>query len=163
MSTQIHPQPQVSSFHQQPSFNYNAPSFTAPSLGQTLPDHMRSVQMSNATGLTDPHSLYRQVFNRDLNFFLYVLDHTDPPFLLKLHVSFLNEQEMSMLDIKGSALSMITAANGRENMSEIVIEQKILVFKRQAKIFIRILQSRERAKKLFEVLYRQFDLPLYDF
>jgi len=68
-----------------------------------------------------------------------------------------------MLDIKGSALSMITAANGRENMSEIVIEQKILVFKRQAKIFIRILQSRERAKKLFEVLYRQFDLPLYDF
>lgn len=36
---------------------------------------------------TDPNSLYRQVFNRDLNFFLYVIDKTEPPYVIKLHVT----------------------------------------------------------------------------
>ena len=43
---------------------------------------------------TDPNSLYRQVFNRDLNFFLYVIDHTSPPYNLKLHISTKSNSEM---------------------------------------------------------------------
>ena len=62
------------------------------------------------------------MFNRDLNFFLYVLDHTEPPFLIKLHVTFLNEQEMSMLDIKGSVLRSIISANGNGSMEDIVVD-----------------------------------------
>ena len=31
-------------------------------------------------GMTNPDSLYRQVFNRDINFFLYVIEKTEPPY-----------------------------------------------------------------------------------
>ena len=35
---------------------------------------------------TDQNSVYRQVFNRDLSFFLYVIDQVDLPILIKLHI-----------------------------------------------------------------------------
>jgi len=44
---------------------------------------------------TDPNSLYRTVFSRDLDFFLYVFDHTDSPFQIKLHIDLKSPNEVT--------------------------------------------------------------------
>ena len=57
--------------------------------------------------MSDPHSLYRQVFNRDLDFFLFVIDNTPAPFHIKLHITTLYPDEVSSLDVVESVLKFI--------------------------------------------------------
>lgn len=37
-------------------------------------------------GCTDPNSLYRKLYNRDLAFFQWVIDREQGPILIKIHV-----------------------------------------------------------------------------
>ena len=54
----------------------------------------------NAIVKTDPNSVYRQVFNRDLSFFLFVIDNTEPPYYIKLHITTLVPNELTDQQIK---------------------------------------------------------------
>ena len=75
------------------------------------------------TVMTDPYSLYRQVFSKDLNFFMYVLDNSPPPFEIKLHITSLVPFEFSELDIKQNVLNFIQKPEyGFWNSKEISLE-----------------------------------------
>ena len=54
--------------------------------------------------MTDPNSLYRQVFSRDLSFFLYVIENVNTPISIKLHVNTLDSNELTDSDIHRSIL-----------------------------------------------------------
>ena len=54
--------------------------------------------------MTDPNSLYRQVFSRDLSFFLYVIENVNTPISIKLHVNTLDSNELTDSDVHRSIL-----------------------------------------------------------
>ena len=56
---------------------------------------------------TDPNSVYRQVFNRDLSFFLFVIDNTEPPYFIKLHVTTLLPNEVTEEEVVASITRFI--------------------------------------------------------
>lgn len=58
-----------------------------------MPNRFGSDQ--NAIVKTDPNSVYRQVFNRDLSFFLFVIDNIDPPIHIKLHLTTVVPNELT--------------------------------------------------------------------
>ena len=57
--------------------------------------------------LTHPSSLYRKLFNRSLEFFLWVLEHSKPPYVVKLHVLALSLKEIKMPSMRRSIDSLV--------------------------------------------------------
>ena len=47
---------------------------------------MKHGSESNVLVKTDPNSVYRQVFNNDPMFYVYVIDKTEPPYCIKVHI-----------------------------------------------------------------------------
>jgi len=89
--------------------------------------------------MTDPNSLYRQVFSRDLSFFLYVIDHVNTPISIKLHVNTLNSNELADQDIHRSILYNIQRPEfGFWNSNDIAVEIKQFPNKNQIKIFLKV-------------------------
>ena len=63
--------------------------------------------MLNTNTLTDPNSLYRKLYNSNLDFFLWVLDVEKPPFSFKLHVQAQTPRELKMVQVKRSVQALI--------------------------------------------------------
>lgn len=62
---------------------------------QRMPTPNKFGSDQNAMVKTDPNSVYRQVFNRDLSFFLFVIDNIDPPIHIKLHLTTVVQHELT--------------------------------------------------------------------
>lgn len=104
---------------------------------------------------TDPNSIYRQVFNRDLKFFLYVIDNSELPIHMKLHVQTQSPGELSDSAVKLSLLKTIQKQEfGYWTSAEIATEVKQFPRKNQIKVFLKVFKEKDKAKKLFSFLYK---------
>lgn len=65
--------------------------------------------------LTDPNSIYRKLYNRNMEFFLWVLEREPSPFVFKLHVQALNKNEIKVPMVKRSVQALIPSATGKKN------------------------------------------------
>ena len=58
--------------------------------------------------MTDPNSIYRKLYNRDLQFFLWVIEkQANAPYLFKLHLQANNKNEMKPNTVKRSIKALI--------------------------------------------------------
>lgn len=57
--------------------------------------------------MTDPNSIYRKLYNRNMEFFLWVIEREPSPFIFKLHIQALNKNEMKVNTVKRSVQAMI--------------------------------------------------------
>jgi hypothetical protein len=148
----------------------------------------------NAMIKTDPNSVYRQVFNRDLSFFLFVIERIDPPIHIKLHLTTLVPNELTDAEVIHSMRvylksiddmrlgphrqqiqqqqvdnQVLSPANDgphertSDPSTQTSIEVKQFSNKQQIKIFIKLYDGdKERAKLLFQKLYKASEIPIYD-
>lgn len=79
------------------------------SLSQTIANGPKSCEDDNNSEarlpsgiLTDPNSIYRKLYNRNMEFFLWVLEKEPAPFIFKLHVQAQNKSEMKVNQVKRS-------------------------------------------------------------
>ena len=61
--------------------------------------------------MTDPNSIYRKLYNRDLDFFLWCIEkQSKAPYLFKLHIQSYNKNEMKVPTVKRSVQALIPHA-----------------------------------------------------
>lgn len=63
--------------------------------------------------MTDPNSIYRKLYNRNLEFFLWVIATEPAPFFFKLHVQALTKTEMKPSMVKRSVQALVPNATGK--------------------------------------------------
>lgn len=112
---------------------------------------------------TDQNSIYRQVFNRDTKFFLYVIDNTEPPYVIKLHIANYDINEISKYEIKQSLNEYVIAKTKMPQVpKDMVIEIKQYPLKSQLKVFIRFYKSKDVARTIFKSLHKEKEFSFYD-
>ena len=52
--------------------------------------------------MTDPNSIYRKLYNRNMEFFLWILAKEAAPYVLKLHVQARHKHDMKVVQVKRS-------------------------------------------------------------
>ena len=57
--------------------------------------------------MTDPNSIYRKLYNRSLDFFLWVIDSEPAPYVFKLHIQANHKSEMKVNTVKRSVQALI--------------------------------------------------------
>lgn len=83
--------------------------------------------------LTDPNSLYRKLYNRSLEFFLWVIDHEEPPYTFKLHVQALSAKEIKIPMVKRSIEFLIPVSPSKPK-----IDIQFFTKKKQFKAFVEV-------------------------
>lgn len=58
--------------------------------------------------MTDPNSIYRKLYNRNMDFFLWILEREPAPFVIKLHLQARNKNDMKVAMVKNSILALIS-------------------------------------------------------
>lgn len=58
--------------------------------------------------MTDPNSIYRKLYNRNMDFFLWILEREQAPFVLKLHVQAKNKKDMNVAMVKRSIQALVS-------------------------------------------------------
>lgn len=106
--------------------------------------------------LTDPNSLYRKLYNRSLDFFLWVIDQEAPPYKFKLHIQAQTANELKVHQVKRSIEFLVPI-----DSCEPRIEVRFFSQKRQFKAFVEIDQA-EAAKDFFSSTYRARQLTILD-
>jgi hypothetical protein len=61
-----------------------------------------------AWAMTDPNSIYRKLYNRNMDFFLWILEREQAPFVLKLHVQAKNKKDMNVPMVKRSIQALVS-------------------------------------------------------
>ena len=54
-----------------------------------------SSQVSDESTLTNPNSIYRKYYNRNLKFFIWIIQREDPPYIFKIHIQAKNNKEIN--------------------------------------------------------------------
>lgn len=58
--------------------------------------------------MTDPNSIYRKLYNRNMDFFLWILEREQAPFVFKLHVQAKNKKDMNVAMVKRSIQALVS-------------------------------------------------------
>ncbi len=98
---------------------------------------------------TDPNSIYRQKYSKDLNFFLWAIDRFEHPIQFKMHLAY--SKKPQYISDKQFQHSTVAYIQEKVNIprSEIGMEIKRYTRKNQIKIFLTLSCSREQAKEVF--------------
>lgn len=104
--------------------------------------------------LTDPNSLYRKLYNRSLDFFLWAIDQESAPYKFKLHVQALNSKELKVPIIKRSLEFLMPVCKPKPNIDVQFFTRKI-----QFKIFISM-NDKHAAKEFFAKMFTAKSLPI---
>jgi hypothetical protein len=52
-------------------------------------------QPSDESSMTNPHSIYRKYYNQSLQFFMWIIQKEEPPFIFKIHIQAKNKAELN--------------------------------------------------------------------
>ena len=58
--------------------------------------------------MTDPNSIYRKLYNRSMDFFLWILEREPAPYVFKLHVQALHKKDMTLAMVKRSIQALVS-------------------------------------------------------
>lgn len=61
-----------------------------------------------AGAMTDPNSIYRKLYNRSMDFFLWILEREPAPYVFKLHVQALHKKDMTLAMVKRSIQALVS-------------------------------------------------------
>jgi hypothetical protein len=86
------------------------------------------------TVVTDPNSLYRKLYNRSLDFFLWVIDVEQLPYTFKLHVQALSKNEIKPQMVKRSIEFLIPPSLTSKPKVDVQFFSK----KKQFKVFVEL-------------------------
>jgi hypothetical protein len=100
--------------------------------------------------------LYRKLYNRSLDFFLWVIDYESPPYKFKLHVQANTNSELKIPAIKRSIEFLIPVAASKPR-----VDVQFFHKKKQFKIFIEVYESRV-AKEFFQRTFSAKTLTIVD-
>ena len=109
------------------------------------------------TVVTDPNSLYRKLYNRSLDFFLWVIDVEQPPYTFKLHVQSLSKNEIKPIMVKRSIEFLIPPSLTSKPKVDVQFFSK----KKQFKVFVDIYEK-AIAKQFFRKVFSSKTLWLLD-
>lgn len=106
--------------------------------------------------MTDPNSLYRKLYNRSLDFFLWAIDQESPPYKFKLHIQAQNAKELKVPQLKRSIELLIPVAAKKPK-----IDVQFFTRKNQFKAFISISEA-HAAKEFFSGVFTAKTLRIVD-
>lgn len=72
--------------------------------------------------MTDPNSLYRKLFNRDVNFFLWVIEREKGPILIKIHVQANSQRELKQTHIRRSVMALLPVSARKDKNIKIQVQ-----------------------------------------
>ena len=69
--------------------------------------------------LTDPNSIYRKLYNRSLEFFLWVIDKEPAPYVFKLHVQAETQKEIKVNTVRRSVQALIPRSQNNKKPAKV--------------------------------------------
>ena len=114
--------------------------------------------------LTDPNSIYRKLYNRNVDFFLWCIEQESAPYTFKLHVQGLNKNDMKVPMVKRSVQALIPhqPSGGPSKKSSLPkIQVQFFSKKKQFKVFVEFSDTKS-AKQFFVKTFAMKNLPILD-
>ena len=96
--------------------SFTTETYKAPKKESALSNHHYSDKVASNSkklppmdAMTDPNSIYRKLYNRDMDFFLWVLEKQNKaPYVFKLHLQANSKNEMKVPTVKRSIKALIS-------------------------------------------------------
>ena len=114
---------------------------------------------------TDPNSIYRKLYNRNMDFFLWILDREPAPYTFKLHVQAQTKNEMKVAIVKRSVQSLIpqhaTSNSAAKKTAAPKVQAQYFTKKKQFKVFVEFSDSKQ-AQQFFMKTFVMKTLPILD-
>eukprot|EP00347_Sterkiella_histriomuscorum_P013453 403364654 len=127
--------------------------------GQFANKKIRSSAASEESALTNPNSLYRKMYNKNLKFFLWVIENEQPPYIFKMHVQAHSSNDINTQLIQQAIKTQFTKVVGHDVIKS--IDVRSFPQKNQFKIFIEI-EDKQDAQKYFKKIFKQPKLTFYN-
>ena len=93
--------------------------------------------------LTDPNSIYRKLYNRSMEFFLWVIDREPAPYIFKLHVQALSKNEMKTSTVKRSVQALIPPGGSAKKVTPAKVQVQFFSKKKQFKVFVEVHDAKQ--------------------
>ena len=115
-----------------------------------------------AGAMTDPNSLYRKLYNRNMDFFLWIIESEPAPYIFKLHVQAMNKNETKAAGIKRSVQALIGQNSGTGKKAQPPkIQVQFFSKKKQFKVFVEM-QDSKQAQQFFARTFVMKNLAILD-
>ncbi|CDW84392.1 UNKNOWN [Stylonychia lemnae] len=120
---------------------------------------IKSAGASDESTLTNPNSTYRKLFNRNLKFFLWVIEKEEPPYIFKMHIQSMNQNDIDKQMIIQAIKKALLNQLGHDFIKS--IDVRTFQKKNQFKVFLEI-EDRIDAQKLFKKFFKMSKLSFFD-